>query len=263
MPLDRIRVVLVSPNYGGNVGSVCRAMKNMGLSRLVLTQPRKDLDEDEARMMAYRALDVLEGREEYDTLEAAVGDCGLVAGTTARTGLYRSHAKTPRAWAPRLVQAAEQSDVALVFGPENRGLSNEELALCTQVIQIPSSPEYPSLNLAQAVMVCCYEVFLASGQYGEIREPSEESPSELRERMFAKWRAALLDIGFMKEDKADHMMMGLRRILSRGTLTVNDVKILMGIAHQSQWCAGELKKVQSGLRPDPHPDDDERDPAGQ
>jgi len=108
---------------------------------------------------------------------------------------------------------------------------------------------YPSLNLSHAVMVCCYEMYLASEQFEDAAyEWAEDAPSELRERMFDAWRGALLDIGFMKEDKADHMMLGLRRILSRGKLTLNDVKILMGMARQTQWMAGAFKKLKNQIK---------------
>jgi TrmH family RNA methyltransferase len=234
--LEGIRVVLVGSLYGGNVGSVCRAMANMGFSDLALAGPR-NLNMDEARMMACHAAHILEGRTEFATLPEAVADCGLVIGTSARGGLYRLHARTPREWAAKALAAARTNRVALVFGPENDGLSNEQLALCTQIIQIPTVPEFRSINVAQAVMICCYEIFSASGAYEPPRERSEEAPSELRERMFWLWRETLFRIGFMKDDKADHMMMGLRRILSRGSLSVDDAHILMGIARQMQWAA--------------------------
>ena len=236
MNLDNIRVVLVHPLYGGNVGSVCRAMANMGLSDLALVNPQR-LNMDDARMMACHATQVLEDRSEFASLAEAVGDCGLVMGTTARTGLYRQHARAPRDWVPKALEATQTGHVALVFGPEENGLSNEDLALCTQIIQIPTTEEFTSLNVAQAVMVCCYEIFVASGSYEGPAEKSEEAPSQLRERMFGLWRETLLEIGFMKDDKAEHMMLGLRRILSRGILTVDDVKILMGIARQAAWAA--------------------------
>jgi tRNA/rRNA methyltransferase len=159
-------------------------------------------------------------------------------------GLYRDHAKTPRAWAPRLLEAARQSRVALVFGPEDKGLCNEDLALCTQIVQIPSSERYLSLNLSHAVMVCCYELFVAADRFEASVEKSPEAPSALRERMFSMWEQTLLDIGFMKEEKAEHMMLGLRRILSRGRLTDADVRILMGIARQTQWCAEQARKTE-------------------
>ena len=239
MTIGNIRIVLVSPIYGGNVGSVCRAMANMGLSDLVIAGPRP-FEEGEARARACWATELLDGRRECATLAEAVHDCGLVAGATAREGLYRSHARTPREWAPHLLAASQFGKVALVFGPEDNGLANEDLALCTQIVRIPTTAEYSSLNLSHAVIICCYELFVASGTYELPGEKSAEAPSDLRERMFALWREALLAVGFMKEDKADHMMLGLRRIFSRGRLSTDDARILMGIARQTQWCASQV-----------------------
>lgn len=237
MSLDHIRVVLVGPLYGGNVGSICRAMANMGLSHLTLVAPAPTLNFAEARMMAVAADYILEGRRETATLEEAVADCSLVMGTTARVGLYRQHAKTPREWAPRILESAQANPVALVFGRENSGLTNEEIAVCTNMIQIPSSPQYPSLNLAQAVMVCCYELYLAAAVHEPLQEKTPECSTRAREQMFRMWREMLLEIGFMEEEKADHMMLGIRRIFSRAPLTEDDVRILMGIARQMMWKA--------------------------
>ena len=245
MALENIRVVLISPIYAGNVGSVCRAMMNMGINDLAIAAPRAEFNYNEARMMACHAESVLDARKTFPTLAEAVADCGLVAGTSAREGLYRGHARTPREWAPRLVEAAAGAKVALVFGPEDNGMSNEDLALCTQIMRIPSTETYASLNLSQAVMICCYELFLAAGIFEPPSEMAVEAPSAMREALFAKWRQALLDIGFMKEDKAEHMMLGLRRIWSRGTLTDKDVDILMGIAAQTLWCARQLPRKPS------------------
>lgn len=243
MGLENVRIVLKSPLYGGNVGAVCRAMANMGLSELAIAEPRP-LDLREGRMMACHAEPILFGRREYPALADAVADCALVIGTSARKGLYRQHARTPRDWAPHVREMAERGRVALVFGSEDNGLSNEDLALCTHVIQIPSEPAYASINLSQAVMICCYELYLAAGTYEPIEEKSPEAPSALRERMFAMWRETLLGIGFMEEDKADHMMLGLRRILGRGARTVDDVNIMMGMARQASWAAGLGKPAE-------------------
>ncbi len=237
MSLDHIRVVLVGPLYGGNVGSICRAMANMGLSHLTLVAPAPTLNFAEARMMAVAADYILEARRETATLEEAVADCSLVMGTTARIGLYRQHAKTPREWAPQILESAQANPVALVFGRENSGLTNEEIAVCTNMIQIPSSPQYPSLNLAQAVMVCCYELYLAAAVHEPLQEKTPECSTRAREQMFRMWREMLLEIGFMEEEKADHMMLGIRRIFSRAPLTEDDVRILMGIARQTMWKA--------------------------
>ena len=238
---DNIRIVLARPIYGGNIGSVCRAMSNTGLSDLVIAGAISH-DMNEARKMACWAHGILESRREVLTLTEALADCTMVFGATARPGLYRMHAKTPRQLAPVILKAASSGKVALVFGPEDNGLSNDELALCSQLIQIPSCQSYRSLNLSHAVMICAYELYTASMRFEPIYEKSPDATSRLKERMFAMWEQALLDIGFMKQDKAMHMMLGLRRIFSRGQLTEDDVRILMGIARQAKWCAGELDK---------------------
>lgn len=239
MGLENIRVILVEPLYGGNVGSVCRAMANTGLKALTLVNP-KPLDMGEARMMACHAGHVLEGRRECATLAEAVADCTLVMGTSAREGLYRQHARTPREWAPVVLEAAAKAPVALVFGREDKGLSNDELALCNRIIQIPTDAACPSLNLSQAVLICCYELFVLAGVYEPPVEKSLPATSELRERMFAIWRELLLEIGFMESDKADHMMQGIRRLMGRGAQTEDDVRILMGIARQAEWAVAHL-----------------------
>ncbi|MDD2240032.1 MAG: RNA methyltransferase [Kiritimatiellae bacterium] len=238
--LANIRIVLVHPVYGGNVGSACRAMMNMGLSQLALVAPRPGFNMQDAAMMACHAGDIFKNRQEFATTAEAVAGCGLVAGTSNRGGLYRDHAKTPREWAPRLLNAALDTPVALLFGAEDNGLTLDDLALCTQLIRIPSSDAYKSLNLAMSVMICAYELFVAAGAFEPLEERSPECPSAMRETMFAKWRQALLDIGFMTDDTADHMMLGLRRILSRGPLTEKDVQILLGMAAQTQWAAQHI-----------------------
>lgn len=242
MGLENIRVVLVRPIYSGNIGSVCRAMKNMGITDLAIVSPQQPLNWQEARTMACHADDVLKRHREFATLPEALADCSLAAGTTARQGLYRAHGKTARDWASQLWQAAKANRVALVFGAEDSGLTNEEIACCTHVIRIPSSPEYPSLNLAHAVLICCYELFLASETVAPPQELSPEATIPMREKMFALWREALLNIGFMKGDKADHMMMGLRRIFARAPLTEKDVRIMVGIARQVLWAGKQLAR---------------------
>jgi len=236
--LDNIRIVLCRTIYGGNIGSVCRAMANMGLSDLALVAP-VNINWDEARKMACASGDILAGRKNAATIEEAVADCVLVIGSTARLGLYRQHAAPPRETAPLVLEAAGNGKVALVFGPEDNGLNNLELTACNRLIQIPSSIKYRSLNIAQAVMICAYEIFTAAGIFEPLGEKSAAAPSRMKELMFAMWEKALLDIGFMEPDKKHHMMLGVRRIFSRGKLTEDDVRILMGIARQAAWCAGQ------------------------
>lgn len=235
--LENIRIVLVRPIYGGNVGAVCRAMANMGLVDLALAGATADLDLQEARKMACGAGAILARRHDAPSLAEAISDCSMVLGATARLGLYRQHARAPRAWVARILAAAHHDKVALVFGPEDNGLSNAELELCTNLIQIPSANSYRSLNLSQAVIICAYEIFIASGVFEPAREKSVAASAATKERMFAMWEQALLAIGFMSADKAQHMMLGVRRIFSREGLTEDDVRILMGIARQTLWCA--------------------------
>jgi tRNA/rRNA methyltransferase len=236
-PLNQIRVVCVRPLYGGNVGSVCRAMANCGLSRLTLVSPDVEMDREELQRMALKALPLYREREEFDTLEAAVADCVAVAATSGLDGFYRDQAVTPREVAPDLLSAAARGPVALVFGSEDKGLRLEELTLATHLLRIPSDPAFSSLNLAQAVMVCVHELYVAAGAFHPPMEKSPPAAHAFRERMFAAWRETMRDIRFCPDEKTDHMMLGLRRILTRGELTENDVKILLGLARQASWAA--------------------------
>ena len=241
--LSSFRIVLVSPLYSGNVGSICRAMANMGVRDLVLVAPQIVDGWAEGERLACHAIDLLQARREVATLEEAVGDCVAVVGATARLGLYRQHVRTPRESAPELVKVAGTGRVALVFGREDKGLLNDEIGVCTHLIRIPTANEYVSLNLAQAVMVCCYELFLALGKYEPPQEKSDVATAGHRIQLMKMWRQLLLDIGFMKPDKADHMMQGIQRVFSRGAVTRDDVDILMGMARQADWAAKQGKKM--------------------
>ena len=229
--------------YGGNVGQVCRAMKNMGLTQLVLVDAKPEVHTDPMLVkMSLSAYDLYENRLEFDTLAEAVADCSEVAVTTARTGFYRAHSYTAREWSPLFLQGASRGKAALVFGRENHGVDNDELKLATQIVQIPSSKEYTSINLAQAVLICGYELFVANGTFKAAQEDSNDATVEQRERMFGMWEEAMLSTGFSKEDKLEHMMMGLRRILTRGRLTDADCKIMMGLARQADWNAQKYRE---------------------
>jgi len=236
--LANIRIVLVRPIYGGNLGAVCRSMKNMGLADLWLVKPEPDLDYSEAHKYAVHAADdILANRHQVESVEEAVGDCAVVAATTGLKGLYRSHTKSPREVAPRLLESAQNHQVAVMFGPEDHGLSNEEMKRATHLVTIPSTNAYSSLNLAQAVMICCYELWLAAEQYQPPKEFHPEAPVVMRERLFQLWQQMLLEIKFCDEKKLEHMMMGFRRIFGRSYLSEADINILMGLARQAMWCA--------------------------
>lgn len=237
-PLANIRVVLVGTLYSGNVGSVCRAMANMGIRDLVLAAPRICDDWKEAERLAVHAGDILAACRRTETLEEAVADCAAVVGTTARGGLYRQHVLPPREQAPAILEAAAQGKVALVFGREDKGLNNEEIALCTHLVRIPVCEDYQSLNLSQAVLICCYELYSASGTYEQpIQEKSPPSTVAERRILMRMWREVMLKIGFMQDEKADHMMQGFQRIFSRGIKTSDDAHIMMGVARQMNWAS--------------------------
>jgi tRNA/rRNA methyltransferase len=249
MVADNIRIVLVRPHGAANTGAVARVMKNMGLRDLALVRPafRRRFW---ARTMAVHAVDVLESAHTYDTLAHAVADCGLVAGTTCRQGPYRNHPLTPRQAAAELVHSAATNKVALVFGPEDHGLSNHDLQLTQMVIKIPSHETYPSLNLAQAVAVCCYELFVAdtsavSGEPAGVLASSADT-----ELMFERLQHAFLSIGFLLRDNPEHIMYALRSMLGRARLEERDVRILLGLARQIEWFSRSGANADRGFGQD-------------
>lgn len=245
-PLDNIRIILVGTLYSGNVGSVCRAMANMGLGRLTLVAPRILDGWEEGRRLAVHATDLLDARREVATLGEAVADCAAVVGTTARGGLYRATVQPPRVLAPEILRLAAQAPVAIVFGREDQGLHNDEIAQCTHLIRIPVDPRYQSLNLSQAVLIVAYELYSATGTYvSPVEEAVSLATQATKHALMAKWRQAMLDIGFMDEQKADHMMQGFQRIFSRGVRTDPDASIMLGAAHQMSWAGRQAKKDQS------------------
>ena len=245
-PIDNITVVLVGTLYSGNVGSVCRAMANMGLSKLTLVAPRILDGWEEGRRLAVHATDILDARREVATLDEAVADCAAVVGTTARGGLYRATVQPPRVLAPEILRLAAQAPVAVVFGREDQGLHNDEIARCTHLIRIPVDPRYQSLNLSQALLIVAYELYSATGTYvSPVEEAVSLATQATKHALMAKWRQAMLDIGFMDEQKADHMMQGFQRIFSRGVRTDPDASIMLGAAHQMSWAGRHAKKDQS------------------
>ncbi len=239
--LNNIRVVLVEPKGSGNIGSVARAMKNTGLKDLAIVG-RSHTQSFWARAMAVHAENILKESRRFSALREAVADCGLVVGTTCRAGLYRSHSRPPREVATKIVSAARSGKVALVFGPEDHGLSNRDLKYCQWLVTIPSHPDYDSLNVAQAVMVCLYEIYLAAIK-GSPREMIIRAPAESVERLFDRMKRSLLKIGFLNPQNPDHILLALRRVLGRAGLEESDVHILTGLFRQMEWYADQGWKV--------------------
>ena len=230
-------MVLVRPKGSGNIGSVARAMKNTGLQDLALVGGGRT-DSLSARSMAVHAREILEGARRFETIRDAVADCGLVVGTTCRKGLYRDHVELPRGAAQDLVAAVRADGArpaALIFGPEDHGLSNADLKHCQRLVAIPSHPEQPSLNLAQAVMVCLYEIYLAAALGPPREERIKRAPAEAVEALFDRMKETLLKVGFLDPQNPEHILLALRRVLGRAGLEERDVKILSGLFRQVEW----------------------------
>jgi tRNA/rRNA methyltransferase len=231
--LANIRVVLVEPQHSGNIGAVARAMKNMALSRLVLVNPADHLAM-EARMMAMHALDILQQAQVVDTLTQAIADAGYVVGTTRRIGKSRQAQQTSRSIAPLLLELAASNPIALVFGREDSGLSNDELARCHELITIPAHPTFGSLNLAQAVLLVCYELYVSAAGQPLASPPLLATTAEV-ERLYARMQVVLRRIGFLHGSNPDRMMGYFRRFFARVGLKSRDVNVFLGVFRQIEW----------------------------
>jgi tRNA/rRNA methyltransferase len=245
MALDNFAFVLFKPKSPGNIGAAARALKNMGLRDLRIvsgtgfqpvigtvegSDPRR-----RAQTMAVHGRDVLAAATVHPGLDSALADRTLVIGTTARSGFYRNGARPIRAVSPELAALSETNQIALVFGPEDCGLTNEELKLCQRLITIPTAPAYPSLNLAQAVMIVAYELMLAAGAARELPLAQQQARTPEVNAMLARMAKALIAIGFLPEDNPDHIMFALRAILGRAGLQPRELDIINGIASQILW----------------------------
>jgi tRNA/rRNA methyltransferase len=239
--MENIRIVLVRPQGMMNIGSVARAMKNVGLTKLALVDPAAPPVHPDARVMAVRAHDVLDNALIFSRLTDAITDCTWVIGTTRRRGKGREGVIDPRQTAAEIAGIAQQNKVAVVFGPEDRGLTNRDLDLCQRLVTIPSHEEYGSLNLAQAVMVMCYEIYLATHQQGAASRTRRLATSKELEGMYYHMEETFLRIGFLDQNNPKRMMAVLRRIFSRARLNPREVKILRGICRQAHWYAGQKK----------------------
>lgn len=229
-PLDRIRIVLSHTSHPGNIGAAARAMKTMGLTRLYLVRP-KDFPSDEATARASGASDVLEQAVICDTLEQALTGTVLAAALTAR----RREMALPLAWPKEAAQklvatAGEVGEVALVFGNETHGLSNEDVLMCHMPVTIPTNPAYSSLNLGSAVQVLCYELRQAAADPGPAPDGAGEwAPVEDVERLYQHLERAMIGSGFMDPDQPKKLMARLRRLFGRARLEKEEVAILRGM----------------------------------
>lgn len=229
-PLENIRIILVSPTHPGNIGAVARAMKTMGVQQLYLVNPKRFPDAL-ATERAANAYDILEKTKVVDSLSAALENCKLVYGTSARVRALEWPSQELRPAAKQAVQESSGSQVAVVFGREHAGLTNEELELCHYQIQIPANPEYSSLNLAAAVQIICYELRVAWLENVEQTpiETMDWVTSEEIELYYQHLEQVLVRINFIKPGLSGQVIPRLRRLFSRTRLDTRELNILRGI----------------------------------
>ena len=234
--LERVAIVLFRPRLPENIGAVARAACNMGLSRLVVVQP-ENLDEERMLKMATApAAPLLAKMTVAGDLAQALASFQYIVGTTARRGGVRQELITPREMAARLIDLSLHNDVALLFGPENWGLTNDELPFCHALVTIPTG-DCSSLNLAQAVMVMAYELFTAVS--AKPRPTPRLANSRELESMYAMLQATLLKINFISHQNPEHWMFNVRRLFSRYGLRAREAQVIKGICRQIDWYVGK------------------------
>ena len=229
--LNNIRIVLVGTTHPGNIGASARAMKCMGLSQLYLVNPPKGFPGADVTARAAGADDVLSNARVCDTLEPAIQDCNMVVGTTARDRSIPWPVLTPSQCASQALSESDGGPVAILFGRESSGLSNEEIDYCNYVVNIPTSPDFSSLNLAAAVQVIGYEFYRqATGDQivvADRREIPLASQREL-EFLYEHLERVMTRVGFYNPDKPRRVMRRLRRLFNRAQLDQNELNILRG-----------------------------------
>ncbi|HIK30556.1 MAG TPA: RNA methyltransferase [Oscillatoriales cyanobacterium M59_W2019_021] len=243
-PLDRVSIVLVEPAGPLNVGSVARVMKNMGLTQLVLVNPQCDYLGDEARKMAVHGIDVLQSARVVDTLPEALSGCQRAIATAGRDRACPQPLETPRTALPWLLE----TPAALIFGREDRGLTNEELSRAHRRVRIPTSEVYPSLNLAQSVAICAYELHLAATASDNLSPlPISPAPIDLLEQYYDRLETLLLRVGYLYPHTAAARMEKFRRLYNRAELSAEEAALLLGILRQVEWALSQPSEVDDTL----------------
>ncbi len=235
-------VVLVEPQGARNIGSVCRVMKNFGFSDLRLVQPRADHLSKDAGDMAVSAKDMLPKAGVYKTLAHALADCHYCLGTTRRFGKYRQNFLEPHEVKATLAPLPSAAKSALIFGREDSGLTTAELDLCQGFITITTDEALPSMNLAQAVGICLYE--LSRDSIVKHTEDIHDLPdNKTLERMYDHMRRSLLDADFLDPQNPDHILRTFRHIFARSGLDQREVRILHGIWRRIDWLNSERNRL--------------------
>jgi len=240
---ENISIVLQRPRYPENIGAVVRTGHNMGITNLIVVEPLNYDKTKILRMATHATADAVDRIKVLDSLKEALSPFNYIVGTTARLGKHRQNFYTPSDIAKKIISLATNNRIALLFGPEDRGLTNEDLQFCHSFVNIPTAA-FSSINLAQAVMVICYEVFSAQkkDQYGFL--PKLANRHEL-DAMYDQLTEILTRISFLNPQNPDYWMNNIRTFFSRLQLRAKEVKIIRGICRQINWY-GE-KKFRDGI----------------
>jgi len=231
--LDHITVVLHQPRFPENIGAAARAMRNMGMRRLIAVRPENPDPERMLRMATHEAADIINAMECVDDLKQALAEFQYVVGTTARLGGERQRVYTPSNLARHLIPISKENQIAVVFGPEDRGLTNEDVRNCHALVNIPTA-DFSSLNLAQAVMVMCYELFTAGSDAEPVPAPRMANHYDL-DGMYDQLRDVLVNISYINADNPDYWMNKIRRFFNRIHIRAREVKIIRGLCRQINW----------------------------
>lgn len=237
---EHITIVLNRPKYPGNIGSAARCAANMGIGKIIVVSDQRYDAEKILQMATHLAAATVENIRYVGGLEEALSDFHYIVGTTSRLGSARRATRYPREAAAELADLSQNNEIALLFGPEDVGLTNDELKYCHSLVTIPASEDLKSINLSHAVMILCYEIFLAGGEEKQIVTPRLATSREL-EGMYGQLKGVLSRIGFINPENPDYWMMNVRRFLSRVRLCSKDVQIIRGICRQIDWYGGNKK----------------------
>lgn len=240
--LENVAIVLHHPKFPENIGAAARAMRNMGLRQLMVVNPENCDLTRVLRMATHAAIDVVEEMDCFETLAEALAPFSYVVGTTARLGEKRPVVASPGILTEKLISITDQNRIAIVFGPEDRGLTNEEIRLCHELVNIPTA-DFSSLNLAQAVMIMCYELFNAGREKPKAFAPRLATRHEL-DGMYEEMKDILVRIDYLKPDNPDYWINKLRVFFTRIQLKAREVSIIRGICRQMNWYAN--KRFEDG-----------------
>jgi len=236
--LENIRIVMVHTSHPGNIGAAARAMKNMSVNQLYLVSP-EDFPSTESSLRATHAVDIVNEAVVTETLQEAIADCELVIGTSARERTLNWEVEGPHQMAQTVLTASAQAPVAIVFGRERTGLTNEELALCHRLVHIPTNPDCTSLNVAAAVQVICYELYQTFKQgdipvVSKLQGDDRVATAEQLETYHQHLRQVMMEVEFFGSNNPEKVMRRLQMFLNRAKPSRRELNILHGILTATQ-----------------------------